>query len=393
MVCVRRVAPILLLAAIPIFGAAKKATSSHPPRELHRVGDHWTAYNPPDAGSYATGAKTYAIKQGDTLWGLAQQFFKNAYLWPQLWESNTWITDAHWIYPGDVLLLEGEAAQAASATTSSGTSTSSSGETILSAGVQASESGSDELAAGSQPASESPVPLGTEADVYCFGYLGDPNEPMPNRVGSYEDTEVMYEKGDIKQELGGSIGDLVFLDGGTATGLVAGETYLVVEPGHMVAHPLTNETLGRHWEYRGQVKVLCAEDHKARGIITESCMDIHAGARLKPMPQIPIPLARIPALPGFCDPASGKPGGFIVNAEGGWIETLGQGLVVELNLGRDDQLQPGDFLTVWRESPQPGQPRQVLGEIGVLTSEAHTATGKIVSSRYHIKVGDHVERQ
>ena len=44
MVSVRRVVvPVLLLvAAIPAFGAAKKS-SSRPPRELHRVGDHWTA--------------------------------------------------------------------------------------------------------------------------------------------------------------------------------------------------------------------------------------------------------------------------------------------------------------------------------------------------------------
>jgi hypothetical protein len=373
------------LVAIPVFGAAKKATSSsHPPRELHRVGDHWTAYNPPDAGSYSPGAKTITVKQGDTLWGLAQQNFKNAYLWPQLWESNTWITDAHWIYPGDVLLVEGEAAQAASA--------SSSAEAVPSSRpVQAAVD--QPVAAGSQPASEAPVPLGSEADVYCFGYIGDTNEPMPNRVGSYEDTESFYEAGAIHQELGGSIGDLVFLDGGTATGLVAGETYLVVEPGEIITHPVTKAVVGRHWEYRGQVRVLCSDDHKARGIITEACMDIHPGARLKPLPQIPIPLARIPALPGVCDPASGKTEGFIVNAEGGWIQALGSGILVEVNLGRDEQLQPGDFLTVWRESRQPGQPRQVLGEIGVLTAEAHTATGKIVSSRYHMEVGDHVERQ
>src|SRR3989454_7840735 len=123
MVSVRRVAPILLLAVMmPAFGAKPTPkSSSHPPRELHRVGDHWTPYNPPDPASYPPNAKTYTIKPGNTLWGLATQFYKNGYLWPQLWESNTWITDAHWIYPGDVLLLEGEAAQQAQAGGATGT--------------------------------------------------------------------------------------------------------------------------------------------------------------------------------------------------------------------------------------------------------------------------------
>src|SRR5947199_8801972 len=108
MVSVRRVAPVLLLVmAMPVFAAAKKS-SSHPPRELHRVGDHYTPYNPPDPSTYATDAKTYTIKAGDTLWALGNQFYGNAYLWPQLWEANTWITDAHWIYQGDTLLVEVE---------------------------------------------------------------------------------------------------------------------------------------------------------------------------------------------------------------------------------------------------------------------------------------------
>src|SRR6185369_7626541 len=130
MVSVRRVAPVLLLVmAMPVFAAAKK--SSHAPRELHRVGDHYTAYNPPDPSTYPANAKTYTIKAGDTLWALGNQFYGNAYLWPQVWEANTWITDAHWIYPGDVVLVQGEAQTAnvdtgttATATTRTATDTS-----------------------------------------------------------------------------------------------------------------------------------------------------------------------------------------------------------------------------------------------------------------------------
>ena len=119
MVSVRRVAPlILLLMALPLLAQPPKQ-SSRPPKQLHLVGDHWTPYNPPDPATYPPNAKTHTIVAGNTLWGLAQQYFGNGYLWPQLWESNTWITDAHWIYPGDVLLVEGEGSQAGMTTETS----------------------------------------------------------------------------------------------------------------------------------------------------------------------------------------------------------------------------------------------------------------------------------
>ncbi|HYU26041.1 MAG TPA: hypothetical protein VEO74_12605, partial [Thermoanaerobaculia bacterium] len=148
---------------------------------------------------------------------------------------------------------------------------------------------------------------------------------------------------------------------------------------------------GQHYDFKGQVRILRADERRSCAVITASCDIIHVGDKLKPLPQIPIPLARIPAVPAFCEPRSGKANGYIVKAQGGWEDALANGILVEINMGRDDQLQPGDFLTVWRESLQPGQPPQVLGEIGVLTTEAHTATGKILATRYAMRVGDHVE--
>jgi hypothetical protein len=253
--------------------------------------------------------------------------------------------------------------------------------------------GGTEMTNAAEPlgGTSAPVALGTEADVYCYGYIGDPKEPMPNRVAAFEDYEVLYDRGEISQDLGASTGNLVLIDGGTSTGLNAGETYIAVESKELVYNPHDKVLVGRQYEYRGQVRILCADERRSRGIITQGCLDIHIGARLKPLPQLPIPLAKIPNIPGFCDPSSGKRAGAIVHAQGGWEMTLGEGLLVEINLGRDDQIQPGDFLTVYRENLQPGQERQVLGEIGILTAEAKTATGKIVAMRYHMQVGDRVE--
>lgn len=400
MVSVRRVVvPVLLLVvAIPLFGATKKKSSSRPPRELHRVADHWTAYNPPDPATWPAGAKTYTVKRGDTLWGLAQQFFKNAYMWPQLWESNTWITDAHWIYPGDVLLIDSETAQQIATATGDATppalmpestpasSDGSTGTTVVSSGD------GYVTAADAVGGSRTPIPLGTEADVYCYGYIGDPSEPMPNRISSWEDAEMRFVSGAMRQDISGSIGDLVILNGGTTTGLVAGETYIVVEGGDLVNQPKhSTHVVGRQYSYRGQIRVLCADEHHARGIITQSCQDLHIGDRLKPLPQIPIPLARIPDMPAFCDASSGKHSGFIVSAQGGWDDALGEGLLVQVTLGQADQIQPGDFLTVYRANVAPGQKYQVLGEVGILTTNTHTSTGKIVAMRYSMRVGDRVE--
>jgi len=392
MVSVRWVAPVLLL--VTATSAFAQRQTSQPPRDLHRVGDHWTAYNPPDPSTYPAGARTHQIKAGDTLWALAQQYYSNAYLWPQLWESNTWITDAHWIYPGDVLLIEGEAtattADAAAAGTEAGTGTR--GTTLAeSDNAFAAAQTEDGFTVARMALANNPVALGTEADVYCYGYIGDPNEPMPNYVQSHEDVEVKYlMAATIEDPASAATGDLIYIRGDASTGLVAGETYLAVQPSDLVHHPVTGELIGRQYDYVGQIRILCTEAGFSRAIVTESCREIRIGARLKPIPQLPIPIARVPDLPAWCEEPTGRMTGHIIESRE-WDLGLIEGNLVQVDLGREDALEPGDFLTVFRPSIRADQPRVVLGEIGILTTEARTATGIIVSMRREMLVGDQVE--
>jgi hypothetical protein len=399
MVSVRRVAPVLLF--VVATSAFAQRQSSQPPRDLHRVGDHWTAYNPPDPGTYPAGARTHEIKAGDTLWQLAQQYYSNPYLWPQLWESNTWITDAHWIYPGDVLFVgegTGMAENSTGAATTQGEGamtavTPRSGSMSESENAFTAQVTDDGFAVARMAVPNNPIPLGTEADIYCYGYIGDPNEPMPNFVQSHEDVDVKYLPRAIPEmSASAAPGDLVYIHGGAATGLVAGETYIAVEPEKTVVHPSTGAVLGVHYNYVGQLRILCTDTEPglSRAIVVEACREINVGARLKPMPQLPIPIARIPELPAWCDPPSGRTSGYIVESRG-WIEGLVEGVLVQIDLGRDQQIEPGDFLTVFRPSPRRDQPRMVLGEIGILTTESRTATGVILRARREMLVGDQVE--
>jgi hypothetical protein len=60
-----------------------------------------------DAGGSlsATAPKSYVVKRGDTLWGLANLFLRDPYLWPEIWYVNPQVQNPHRIYPGDTLRL------------------------------------------------------------------------------------------------------------------------------------------------------------------------------------------------------------------------------------------------------------------------------------------------
>ncbi|MGA9854854.1 MAG: LysM domain-containing protein [Gammaproteobacteria bacterium] len=74
-----------------------------PPPPAPQVQTQPAAPPPPEILPQAP--RTYVVKKGDTLWGIASMYLQDPWRWPDIWYANPAIKNPHLIYPGDQFLL------------------------------------------------------------------------------------------------------------------------------------------------------------------------------------------------------------------------------------------------------------------------------------------------
>jgi len=409
-----------------------------PPRNLRKVGDHWTPYNPPDPESFTPDATLHIISAGETLWGLADLTYNNPWLWPQLWDQNRYITDSHWIYPGDPVLVpprpvvvtpvgeragvpteivpQGQEGAPSAALDPMNIPETEDAETLeepLAAETPAvaAATAAAAPAPGAYPGGVSrSISLVDRDEIRCSGYIVEDDTRGDLYIA--ENDEPMYENV--------AIGSLLYLNHGRDDArVVPGAVFSVVQGEGTILHPVSGRTQGNYYQRAGEVRVLKVLEDTALATVTFACDEIRVGDNLVPVETTTVPTRAIPTLDPLGVERNGKPTGYVIHTRDSSVN-VATGDMVQVDLGREDGLTPGDFLTAFvpvhadrkhvmpdyrykygnevfsrpdlhQDDGRDTYPDLPVAQMVVVTAGAHTATVKIVYSLREIAVGSMVE--
>lgn len=256
----------------------------------------------------------YVVVKGDTLWDISAKFLEDPWKWPRIWGMNRdEIKNPHWIYPGDVIVLDRSGAVPRLILHRSQKYATAK----LSPQVRA--QAEPEEAVKAIPASAVTAFI-SQPFVMDEGALND----APHILSAQEDRFIM------------GAGDQAY-----ATGTAAHtRNWKVLRPGKALKDPDTEEILGYQVAYLGEAHTVAGGDPQ-RILITRSSEEIQRGDKLKPA-EDNYSFRYLPHAP------TAKIEGKVISAYGGVAEA-GQYSTVVLNKGQRDGLDEGAVLAVYKK--------------------------------------------
>ncbi len=339
----------------------------------------------------------YEIRQGDTLWDIANAFYRDPFLWPLIWKSNPSINDPDLIYPGNTLVIPSlapveralsapeEAApvqetamekQAPAVPDSVPAAASASTAPREETGVPSLfrqrpvESVTEEAPApGSKfvMPEEAAVPIIDKYAMLSAGFISEETS-KDYLQGSVEDPSKGVEASNII-----SFDQEVYIVVRSRETVNAGDRFLIYEEVHSVRHPLTGRKFGKLYKING---ILTVTGAKERGVYTARItMSFDAAMRGNLLAPYQEPTLIYPSKQQQAKNLTGH----ILEVPD--RKTLsGQMDFVYLDKGKEDGVEPGDRFTVMSdENPSTGRRRQI-GEVQVFIVKARTATALVRKS-------------
>jgi hypothetical protein len=190
------------------------------------------------------------------------------------------------------------------------------------------------------PTSNHEQRIADQTRLYCAGYIRHQTLPqMPEIVGAVEEQEQRQY----------SVRDVVYINAGSQQGIREGQNFQIIRPRGDVkgVHKEKRGFLGTYIQEVGQLQVFKVNENTSAAQITFTCDAALLGDLLAPVPDRVSPLERSAGdLDVFADP-SGKQTGRLMMAKDS-REMVTRNEIVYIDLGSEDQVKPGDYLTIYR---------------------------------------------
>jgi hypothetical protein len=390
---VRTVQSALILLVIALYPATawlqeqQAGSTAAPPQQPAAVATAPTPTPTPEQQG------KYEIRQGDTLWDIANAFYRDPFLWPLIWKSNPSINDPDLIYPGTALVIPSlapveramsapeEAApvqekvvqeQPAPAIPTEAAATAPPAETAAPSlfRQRSVESAEPEV---TTPGSRlilpeaAPTPIIDKYAMLSAGFISEESS-QDYLQGSVEDPARKGEVGTIV-----SYDQEIYIVVRSREAVNIGDRFLVFEEVHKVRHPITRSDYGNLYKVNGVAKVTGAkEDGVYTARITLSFDAAMRGNLLAPYEE-PKPI-----YPSKQKQAKNLTGYILEVPDRKSIS--GQTDIVYLDKGKEDGVDPGDrFIVMSEPNPSTGVRRQI-GEVQVFIVKARTATAFVQKS-------------
>ena len=283
------------------------------------------------------------------------------------------------------------------------------------------------------------MPIVGNNNLYCAGYVETGTVDYHNELVGADKEQ---EKNIYAQN------DFVYISMGADKGVKVGDMMSVIRPrGRVETRWTKKKNLGFYVQEIGAVEIVNVKSATSVGRVVTSCDNLVLGDLVQPIPSRTSPtFEQRPALDLFAD-SSGKTNGKIFMARDN-REMLGREQIVYIDLGSEDNVKTGDYLTIYRKlgsgnilddlpaesvsarqegfqsfeyrggkfSNQAGRKagakangrvvttkrakrnrqeglRNVVGEIVILSVKEKTATAVIVRTTQEVQTGDSVELQ